>query len=170
MKKTEVSSAIFIVALLAIAGFVWFSPGGLQAAPDVAMQTLQQQKISIKQLQGKPAIVVFWSTTCPGCIKEMPHLAELYHDLHSKGLEIIGVAMEYDEPAQVEKLVQLRKIPYTISYDQGGAVAKAFGDVKLTPTTFLINPEGKIVHIWPKVKVKGHVDDVLQTLMQSKND
>jgi peroxiredoxin len=109
------------------------------------METLKQQNISIQQLKGKPALVVFWATSCPGCIKEMPHLVELYHQLHHKGLEIVGVAMQYDVQEQIEKLVKLRNIPYPITHDSNGKIAQAFGDVKLTPTTFLINPDGNIV-------------------------
>ncbi len=145
MKKPEIVATAFIVGLIAVIGFIWFTPSGLQAAPNVSMTTLQQQQIDLQQLNGKPTLVVFWSTTCPGCIKEMPHLIELYDQLHHQGLEIIGVAMAYDTPEMVKKLVALRKIPYTITYDNGGDIASAFGGVKLTPTTFLINPDGNIV-------------------------
>ncbi len=145
MKKPEIITFSFIVLLAAIIGFLWLSPAGLQAAPNVQMTTLKQQTISVDGLKGKPALVVFWATSCPGCIKEMPHFVELYHQLHDKGLEIIGVAMAYDIKRQVERLVELRKIPYLITHDNDGKIAAAFGDVKLTPTTFLINPDGQIV-------------------------
>lgn len=98
------------------------------------------------QRQGKPVLVTFWATSCPGCIKEMPHLIEMYHDLGPKGLEIIGVAMAYDPPNRVMRMREEKNIPYPIVLDIDSRIAHAFGEIKLTPTHFLINPDGRIVH------------------------
>ena len=75
----------------------------------------------------------------------MPHLIELYRDLNPKGLEIIGVAMSYDPPEQVRALAQQRQIPYPIVLDSQAQIARAFDNVRVTPTTVLISPEGRIV-------------------------
>ena len=99
-----------------------------------------------KELRGKPVLVNFWATTCPGCIKEMPHLVKLYNELSPSGLEVIGIAMSYDPPNQVIALADRRKIPYPIALDIKGEAAQAFGDVRLTPSNFLIAPDGRVVH------------------------
>ncbi|MFZ1324696.1 MAG: TlpA disulfide reductase family protein, partial [Candidatus Contendobacter sp.] len=93
----------------------------------------------------KPVLVTFWATTCPSCIEEIPHLVELYQEFKPKGLEIIGVAMAYDPPEQVRTLARQRQIPYPIVLDTQAQIARAFDDVRLTPTSVLISPQGQIV-------------------------
>ena len=108
--------------------------------------TIKGEEIQLASLQGKPVLVTFWATTCPGCIKEMPHLIELYDELASQGLEIIGIAMDYDPPSQVLAMSKARNIPYPIVLDIHADAARAFGNVRLTPTSFLIAPDGRIVY------------------------
>lgn len=144
MKTKELTTALFILLLLGAAAFLWLSPSGFQQAPAVTLTTLEGKALPLASLQGRPVLVTFWATTCPGCVKEMPHLAELYRELGPQGLEIVGVAMAYDPPAQVQEMVRQKQPPYTIALDDGSA-ARAFGDVKLTPTSFLIDPQGRIV-------------------------
>ena len=97
-------------------------------------------------LRGHPVLVNFWATSCPGCIKELPQLTELYKDFKAQGLEVIGIAMAYDPPNQVVALSQARRIPYPIALDLRSEAARAFGGVRLTPTSLLIAPDGKVVH------------------------
>ncbi|MBK8182902.1 MAG: TlpA family protein disulfide reductase [Candidatus Competibacteraceae bacterium] len=121
-------------------------PAGLRQAPPLAGQTLDGRTLSLEQLRGKPVLVTFWATTCSSCIEEMPHLVELYRDLNPKGLEIIGVAMAYDPPDQVRAMVKQREIPFPIVLDTQERIAQEFDNVRLTPTSVLISPEGRIVH------------------------
>ena len=142
------SNLLIGIALLVIAGavgFLLFAPAGGGKAPQVSFTTLNGDKLDLGDLKGQPVLVSFWATTCPGCIKEMPHLVELHNELAPKGLKIIGVAMAYDPPEQVSELVRRKQLPYTIALDSTGAISAAFGDVRLTPTNFLISPEGLIV-------------------------
>lgn len=144
MQKKDIAIALFGIALVAAVVLLWLSPGGAQPAPVATFTTLEGRSFQLTDLMGRPVLVVFWATTCPGCVKEMPHLVELYRELHGKGLEIVGVSMEYDPVDQVQELVRQRDIPYLIAPDRDGAIAHAFGDVALTPTSFLIDPQGKI--------------------------
>lgn len=75
----------------------------------------------------------------------MPHLIELYEEFRDRGFELIGVAMAYDPPNRVLELASQRRLPYSIALDLDSSLASAFGDVKLTPTSFLIAPDGKII-------------------------
>jgi peroxiredoxin len=139
-------SAAFILAILAAIAYVWFSPSGAQPAPSVEMTQLNGgNKIDLSKLRGRPVLVTFWATSCPGCIKEMPHLIDLYHELAPKGFEIIGVAMAYDRPDHVLEMQKQKQIPYPIVWDGVGKISRAFGTVTLTPTHFLIDPQGEIV-------------------------
>jgi len=134
------------LAVILISAVVWFMPAGLRQAPPLIGQTLDGRTLTLEQLRGKPVLVTFWATTCPSCIEEMPHLVELYRELNPKGLEIIGVAMAYDPPEQVRTLAKQRQIPYPIVLDTQERIAREFDNVRLTPTSVLISPEGRIVH------------------------
>lgn len=145
MKAKDIAITAFAIVLVSIVAYVWFTPSGIRPAPELNVTTLSGEKISLRELQGRPVLVTFWATTCPGCVKEMPHLVELYNELRLQGLEIIGLAMAYDPEEQVREMVRLKQLPYKIALDSDGAAARAFGDVKLTPTSFLIDPNGRIV-------------------------
>jgi len=132
---------LLLVALV----LVWVIPTGLQQAPDIALNTIDGRTLKLKELEGRPLIVTFWATTCPGCIKEIPHLIDLYNELGPRGLEIIGIAMYYDPPNQVVRMSKFKNIPYPIALDINADAARAFGDVRLTPTNFLIAPDGRII-------------------------
>ncbi|MBI1423199.1 MAG: redoxin domain-containing protein [Gammaproteobacteria bacterium] len=136
----------FVAAILAAVAYVWFSPSGVTPAPKVEMTQLDGgQKIDLASLHGRPVLVTFWATSCPGCIAEMPHLIKLYKELAPKGFQIIGVAMNYDKPNNVLAMQKAKAIPYPIVWDDVGKISKAFGTVTLTPTHFLIDPKGEIV-------------------------
>lgn len=154
MKLKQAAIAGFVLAFAGLLGYLWFTPGGgaLQA-PSVAFADLDGQRLTLDELRGRPVLVTFWATTCPSCVKEIPHLIDLHRELAPRGLTVIGVAMAYDPPPQVRELVERREIPYTIALDRDGSAAKAFGDVSLTPTTFLIDPQGRIVQ-----RTLGEVD------------
>ena len=145
MIRKEILIGIFTLILVIGTGWLWLSPQGLSTAPDVTFKIIDGRQLNLKELRGKPVLVTFWATDCPGCIKEMPHLITLYNDLSQKGLEIIGVAMSYDPPNQVIELTKHRQVPYPISLDVDGSIAKAFDNVMLTPTSFLIGPDGTVL-------------------------
>ncbi|HEY7841223.1 MAG TPA: TlpA disulfide reductase family protein [Gammaproteobacteria bacterium] len=116
-----------------------------ERAPDVSFTLLGEDPVAMSSLRGRPLLVNFWATTCSVCRREMPKLAELYRELHPVGLELIGVAMPYDPPNLVAEHAKRAPIPYPVSLDIDGAIVAAFGGVAVTPTTFLMSPEGVIL-------------------------
>ena len=145
MKKKDIFISLFAVLIISSIVYLWMAPSGAQQAPNISLQLIDGGKINLSNLKGKPVLITFWATSCPGCIKEIPHLIELYDELHSKGLEIIGIAMPYDRPDYVMEMAKRAKIPYLVAFDLKGEAVRAFGKVTLTPTSFLIDDEGKIV-------------------------
>jgi len=141
--KLKRSLVIFFIILVIVLGR-WYLQL-LPPAPDVTFTTITGKKIVLKELQGKIVMINFWATDCKNCIKEVPHLIELYDNYHTKGLEIISVSMYYDLPNHVVTMGKNKKIPYDLALDLRAEHAKAFGNVQLTPTTFLINPQGQII-------------------------
>ncbi len=87
----------------------------------------------------------FWATTCTSCVAEMPQLVATYDKYRDKGFDTVAVAMSYDPPSYVVQFTQSRKLPFKVAIDNTGAVANAWGDVRLTPTTYLVNKKGEIV-------------------------
>jgi len=145
MKRRDLISAAAGLAVIGGAGLAWFGPWGGNRAPDVKLTMLDGRTASMGSFEGKPVLLQFWATTCVTCVKEMPQLKALHRKLAPKGLEMVGVAMSYDPPGQVKNMVREKSLPYPIALDNDGTVAKAFGGVRLTPTTVLINPQGDVV-------------------------
>ena len=131
-----------VIALAAGAGVAVFSR---QQAPDVTFLGIDGQKISSQDLRGKVVMVNFWATSCTTCVKEMPQMVETYNKFKGQGLEFVAVAMSYDPPNYVLNYAETRKLPFKVALDTGGDLARQFGNVAMTPTTFVIGKDGKIL-------------------------
>ncbi|HSJ80616.1 MAG TPA: TlpA disulfide reductase family protein [Thiobacillus sp.] len=137
--------ALIAVAVFAIAGALFYALMDRPGAPAVTFTTLEGKPIVLDELRGKVVLVNFWATSCPGCIKEMPDMVESYKLYRDRGFEIIAVAMSYDPPNYVLNFVETRQLPFPVALDVDGAHARAFGNVQLTPTTFIIGKDGRIL-------------------------
>lgn len=131
--------------LIVLAVLFFQSLATKQAAPDVTYVNLKGEKISSQSLRGKVVMVNFWATSCATCVAEMPQMIEAYKKFHPKGLEFVAVAMSYDPPNYVLNYVETRQLPFHVALDVQGKLAQSFGDVKLTPTTYVIDKEGNII-------------------------
>lgn len=136
---------ILAIVVLALAALGYFSLSAKQPAPDVVFTSITGEKVSMQNLRGKVVMVNFWATSCTTCIKEMPQMVETYNKYKGKGLDFIAVAMSYDPPNYVLNYAQTRALPFKVALDTQGDVAKAFDDVKLTPTTYVIDKNGNII-------------------------
>ena len=126
MKTKDIIISLFAILILGSIVYLWMAPSGAQKAPAITLQLLDGKKLELSSLEGKPVLITFWATSCPGCIKEMPHLVELY-------------------PEYVMEMIKRKQVPYKIALDLKGEAVKEFGNVSLTPTTFLLDGSGKIV-------------------------
>lgn len=137
---------ILLVAAAAM-GFVLYSAFfDKTAAPPVTFVSLQGEKITTADLRGKVVLVNFWATDCPTCIKEMPDIIKTYNKYRAQGFETIAVAMKHDPPNYVLNYTEKNALPFKVALDPQGELARAFGEVKLTPTTFIIDRRGNIVN------------------------
>jgi thiol-disulfide isomerase/thioredoxin len=116
-----------------------------QAAPESTFVLLDGSKTSTADFKGKVTLVNFWATSCVTCVAEMPKLIATHQKYASRGFETVAVAMRYDPPSYVVNFTETRQLPFKVAIDNTGAVAKAWGDVQLTPTTYLVNKRGEIV-------------------------
>ncbi len=144
----KTSNPILLVVAVVLLGFFtlnWFNSGQNQLAPQIAFIDIDGQEHSLTQYAQKPVLMIFWATDCPGCVQEMPELNTLHQDYAQQGLTMIGVAMPHDRPEHITAMREQRQLPYTLTWDKDGTIAKAFNNVRVTPTHFLIAPNGEIV-------------------------
>ena len=143
MKKTALIAGAAVAIALGAVGYV--ALGQREAAPPVDMVLLDGSKTNLADMRGKVVLVNFWATSCVTCVKEMPHMVETYQKFRDRGLDFVAVAMSYDPPAYVDNFARTRNLPFKVAIDNTGQIARDFGDVKLTPTTYLLNKRGEIV-------------------------
>ncbi len=121
--------------------------------PQAVFVSIKGERIATDDLRGKVMLVNFWATDCAICVKEMPELVETHQKFKGRGLETIAVAMRHDPPINVVAYAEKNALPFTVAFDPIGDIAKAFGDVRLTPTTFIIDKRGNVVR-----KIVGEPD------------
>lgn len=135
--------AALTLCVASVAGL--YGCSGAQAAPNSTFVLLDGSKQTTADLKGKVTLVNFWATSCVTCVAEMPKVISTYNKYQSQGYDTVAVAMSYDPPSYVVNYTETRKLPFKVAIDNTGAVAKAWGDVQLTPTTYLVNKRGEIV-------------------------
>jgi peroxiredoxin len=115
-------------------------------APNFSAKNPQGSEVSLKQSLGKVTIIDFWASWCGPCRKEMPNVVAIYNELHSKGLNIIGVSLDKDLTKWNEAIAK-DKITWTQvsnlkKWEE--PIAKQYG-VQQIPTTFILDASGKII-------------------------
>ena len=134
------------VAAVALAlGAYVFVGTGVTTAPESTFVLLNGSKVNTASFKGKVTLVNFWATSCTTCVAEMPQIVSTYDKYKNKGYDTLAVAMSYDPPAYVVNFAETRQLPFKVAIDNTGSVAKAWDDVKLTPTTYIVNKQGQIV-------------------------
>lgn len=160
--------ALAILALIAgaLAFFFLMPSEGLKSIPsNLNVTIIDGQNVSLDSLKGKPYMLVFWSVTCPGCVGEIPTLQALDKKMQGTGFRIVAVAMPYDELPEVKAMREKKGMTYTVAYDQSGELSKQF-DVRVTPTSFLVDANGKIsvqkLGEWDATELEQKVQDLLK--------
>lgn len=139
----KLKKLVIPLAILALLAFLVFNLTKKPLAPSVTFTTITGQKINMADLRGKVVLVNFWATDCSVCIREMPHLVNIYNAYKAKGFEVIAVAMPYDPPAQVLNYVTQKGLPFPVMHDGFGEIIKQFDGVNLTPTAYIFDKQGK---------------------------
>jgi len=159
-----VRTIILIVAMLAIASVTFALWPRDRPAPAVEFTTIKGEKLAMAELRGKVVLVNFWATDCPGCIREMPRMVETYQRHAPRGFEALFVAMPHDRPDFVLDFAAKRALPFKVVLDVQGTLVRAFGDVRATPSAFLIDKRGMIV-----TRIVGEPDfPALERLIDAK--
>ena len=140
-------------------------------APDFTLPTDGGGTVSLKQLRGKPVILYFYpKDDTPGCTTEACNFRDALPDLSKTGATVIGLSR--DSAASHDKFKRKHGLPFPLAADVDGKVCEAYGTwveksmygrkyMGIERATFLIDGKGVVRRVWRKVKVPGHVDEVL---------
>ena len=147
-------------AAIAVAGF--FALDSQATVPDATFTLLSGQKISTAtDLKGQVYLVNFWATSCSTCMHEMPEMVQTYDRFKNRGLRFVAVAMNYDTPAYVANYARSHQLPFMVAIDNGSA-AQSFGNIQLTPTTFVVDRQGHILMRYVGEPSFDELDHLLQ--------
>lgn len=138
------AAALTVAAVVVLAAMAWLS-NRPQPAPAVSYTLLDGSTRTTDDLKGKVVLINFWATSCVSCVKEMPQLAATHEKFKARGFDTLAVSMQYDPPARVALFAETRRLPFGVAIDNTGSIARSYGDVAVTPTTFLVNRRGDIV-------------------------
>jgi len=113
-------------------------------AVDYKLPDVDGQMQSLDQYQGKWVIVNYWATWCGTCMKELPDLVAMHENNKDKDIVVVGVNFESIDNDQLKAFVAKQSIPYPVLRSEPVPVT-ALGKVPALPTTYIIDPDGKVV-------------------------
>ena len=143
-----------------------------QPAPDFILPKSGGGEVSLSALRGRKVIVYFYpKADTPGCTKESCGFNDALPDFSSANAEIIGISK--DPVKKLDKFSDKYGFNFTLASDEPGSVVEDYGSwveksmygrkyMGIDRSTFLIDEAGVVQGIWRKVKVPGHVDQVLK--------
>lgn len=169
--KTLWASFALVVVLALAAVLAWNAFLRDPQAPQVDYHLIGGRTLASAQLRGKVVLVEFWATSCTTCVGEMPSMVRMYDNFAPKGFDLVAVAMSYDTPEYVRNFASsgpAGRLPFPVAMDASGAVAKAFGHVRLTPTSFLIDKSGHIVKQYVGPPDMGQLRSLIGSLLQQQ--
>jgi peroxiredoxin Q/BCP len=143
-------------------------------APEFTLPDQNDKEVSLKDFRGKYVVLYFYPRAdTPGCTIEACEFRDSYRKIQNTGAVILGISP--DQPKAQKKFEEKFKLPFTLLGDADKKVCNAFGVIQeknmygkkvmgVVRTTFIIGPDGKIKHIFNKVKAEGHAEEVLAYL------
>jgi peroxiredoxin Q/BCP len=142
-------------------------------APDFTLPSTTGESVSLKQFKGKKTVVLYFypKDQTPGCTREACDFRDHTAEFEAAKVVVLGVSTDSLESHQHFK--EKQKLPFPLLSDEDAAVSKLYGVYKqknlygkkslgIERTTFVIDKTGRVAQIWPKVKVDGHIQDVLE--------
>lgn len=143
-------------------------------APDFSLQSDTGEKINLKDLKGKKVILYFYpKDNTSGCTKEACYFRDSIKTFNKKNAVIIGVSRDSTESHR--KFKSKYELPFTLLSDESADILKKYGVWKeksmygrkymgIERTTFIINEKGLIEKIFNKVKVNGHIEELIKSI------
>ena len=138
------TTVVLLLATMAVAAAFAYLQRPLHA-PDVRFATLEGERFSTADLRGKVVLVNFWGTYCGPCLREMPKVLDTHRKFAPRGFETVAVAVRQDRPEKVAEFARQHALPFKVVFDASGEIARAFDKVRITPTIFVFDREGRVL-------------------------
>ena len=162
MKRGFIFSLLLALFLFAIGNAQSVQP---QKAPNFSLKTYDGKIIELAKLKGTVVVVNFWATWCPPCRAEIPDFIKVYDTYISKGLEIVGIALDEDGWPKVKPFLEKNKINYPIVLGNA-EVIQQYGGIEGIPTTFIVDKKGNIVDHQVGMLTKGILEQKIKSLLK----
>ena len=144
-----------------------------RTAPDFSLPSTTGEPVSLKQFKGKKTVILYFypKDETPGCTKEACEFRDHTAEFEKHNAVILGVSTDGLESHQ--RFRDKHKLPFPLLADEDATVSKMYGVYKqknlygkkymgIERTTFVIDRTGRVAQIYPKVKVEGHIPDLLE--------
>lgn len=143
-------------------------------APEFSLKDQDGQVVTLRSLKGKQVVLYFYpKDDTPGCTKEACGFRDSLGPIQKAGAVVLGVSLDGEDSHR--KFIAKFALPFPLLCDEDAALSKAYGVYKekgmygrkywgIERSTFVIDPAGRLKAVFPKVKVDGHVDEVLAVL------
>lgn len=143
-------------------------------APDFEATLESGEKVSLNQYKGRKVVLYFYPRdNTSGCTREACDFRDRISDIQARGSVVLGVSP--DSVKSHQRFKEKFDLPFSLVSDESREVAQAYGvwrekklygkiSMGIVRSTFIIDEEGRIARVYDKVKVSGHVDDVLESL------
>ena len=145
-------------------------------APEFCLPDAEKGQVCLKDHRGKWVVLYFYpKDNTKGCTMEALEFTVSEDDFNARGAVVIGVSP--DSPESHTKFIEKHELSITLLSDTEKEILTGYGVwqkkkmygreyMGVVRSTFLIDPEGKIAYIWPKVRVAGHADAVMEKLVE----
>jgi len=146
------------------------------AIPPFCLPNQDEEEICFRDIKGRWAVIYFYpKDNTPGCTTEACAFTEALPDFTKLESIILGVSP--DSPKKHRNFIEKKELKITLLADEDKSLCKSFGIWQLKKfmgreymgvvrSTFLVNPKGEVAYKWEKVRVKGHVDEVREKLIE----
>lgn len=140
-------------------------------APEIDLPATREGRVRLSGLRGQPVVIYFYpKDNTPGCTREGQAFRDLYPRFRELGAEVLGISR--DRLKSHERFAAKNELPFPLLADPDGQACAAYGVLKPRPlggaglrrTTFVVDSQGKVRHVHPRVKVAGHAEAVLEQL------
>jgi peroxiredoxin len=151
-------SIVLVSALLTVFLAAEVYAAGMPMAPDFTLQDMNGKNVSLKDFKGKNVLLIFTTTWCPYCKREVPELNEMNSKYKGK-LEILAIDMN-ESKTKVESFIKKYQVTYTTLLDREATVARNYG-IRGVPTKVLVGPDGKLF-CYPCYDLANQVEELLK--------
>lgn len=161
MKTVRLIARVALIACFFI-GFAYSQ--ARPKAPNFSLKSINGEAVELAKLKGRVVVVNFWATWCGPCRAEIPGFLEIYKAYKSKGLEIVGIALDESGWDVVQPFVQKYKISYPVVLGDS-KVVRDYGGIQAIPTTFVVDRKGNVIGGQQGLLQKAQLEKVIKGLL-----